>query len=117
VQTYTDAQFRSPSRAIGVICQPDHRSVQFDDAFWHIANFFTPAVVSGYLAAGAAKLFWRRELATAGWLRLGAWASGAMAGVAVLGLVVFEHDGKMVTYAAMVVACALALWWAGFRRR
>ena len=34
----------------------------------------------------------------------------------IAGLVVFEHDGKMATYAAMVVACAAALWWAGFRR-
>ena len=30
------------------------------------------------------------------------------------GLAVFGHDGKMVTYAAMVVACALTLWWLGF---
>ena len=40
-----------------------------------------------------------------------------MAGVSVLGLVVFEHDGKVVTYAAMIAACAMALWWAGFRSR
>jgi hypothetical protein len=91
--------------------------VPLDDAFWHIANFFLPALATGALAAGAAKLLWRRELAAVGWLRLAAWASAAMAGVAVLGLIVFEHDGKMATYAAMVVACALALWWAGFRRR
>ena len=32
-------------------------------------------------------------------------------------LVIFESDGKMATYAAMVVACALALWWVGFRKR
>ncbi len=88
-----------------------------DAALWHIANFFAPALIAGYLAAGAAKLLWRRELAPIGWLRLGAWASTAMAAMAVLGLVVFEHDGKMITYAAMVAACALALWWAGFRRR
>ena len=88
-----------------------------DIALWHIANFFVPAIVTGGLAALAAKLIWRRELASTAWWRLGLWSSGAMASVAVLGLVVFEHDGKMITYAAMVVACALALWWAGFRRR
>jgi hypothetical protein len=38
-----------------------------------------------------------------------------MAAASALGLVAFEHDGKMATYAAMVVACALALWWRGFR--
>ncbi len=64
-----------------------------------------------------AKLLWRRELAGVAWARLGGWASAAMAVVLVLGLVIFEHDGKIATYAAMVVACALALWWGGFRKR
>jgi rhamnogalacturonyl hydrolase YesR len=74
-------------------------------------------VVTGFIAAGATKLLWRRELAGIGWGRLGGWASAAMAAVLTLGLVIFGHDGKMVTYAAMVVACALALWWVGFRHR
>jgi hypothetical protein len=86
------------------------------DAFWHVANFFAPAVVVGFLAAGAAKLVWRRELAGRAWGRLGAWASGAMAAVLIAGLVILQHDGKMITYGAMVAACAAALWWAGFRR-
>ncbi len=85
------------------------------DAFWHIANFFAPALVVGYLAAGATKLLWRRELGAIGWLRLGVWPSAAMAVVSLLGLVVFEHDGKMLTYGAMVLACATAIWWGGFR--
>jgi hypothetical protein len=87
------------------------------DAFWHFANFFAPAIVTGFLAAAGTKLFWRRELAGVGLGRLGAWASGAMAAVLLGGLVIFEHDGKMATYTAMVVACAAALWWVGFRHR
>lgn len=87
------------------------------DAFWHFANFFAPALCTGFLAAAGAKLLWRRELSGIGWGRLGASASGAMAVVLVLGLVIFEHDGKMATYSAMVAACAAALWWVGFRRR
>ncbi len=86
------------------------------DAFWHIANFFAPALVVGLLAAAVTKLMWRRELVAISWLQLAAWASAAMAGVSMLGLVIFEHDGKIITYAAMLVACAVALWWAGFRR-
>jgi hypothetical protein len=89
--------------------------VQFAVAFWHIANFFAPAVGIGLFAAAATKLVWRRELKGVGWLRLAAWASGSMALVSMLGLVIFEHDGKMITYAAMLIACTLALWWAGFR--
>ncbi|MEO5881633.1 MAG: hypothetical protein ABIQ06_04400 [Caldimonas sp.] len=87
------------------------------DAFWHFANFFAPAVVTGFIAAGATKLLWRRQLAGVGWGRLGVWASATMAAVLAIGLVFFEHDGKMATYAVMVVACALALWWVGFRNR
>ena len=87
------------------------------DAFWHFANFFAPSIVTGCIAAAGAKLLWRRQLAGIAWVRLGAWASGAMAATALVGLVIFEHDGKMATYAAMVVACALALWWVGFRNR
>jgi hypothetical protein len=34
----------------------------------------------------------------------------------VAGLLWTGHDGKMSTYGAMVFACALALWWAGWRR-
>jgi hypothetical protein len=90
--------------------------VQPVDAFWHIANFFAPALVVGLLAATATKAIWRHELATVGWWRLAGSASAAMAGVSILGLVIFEHDGKMITYAAMLVACAATLWWAGFRR-
>ena len=87
------------------------------DAFWHLVNFFAPALGVGFIAAGVTKLLWRRELAGVGWGRLGAWASAAMAAVLVAGLVIFERDGKMATYAAMVAACALALWWVGFRKR
>ena len=86
-------------------------------ALWHIANFFAPAVAVGFLAAGGAKLLWRRELAGRSWLRLGASAGGAMAVVLVAGLALSQHDGKVATYAAMLPACAAALWWSGFRRR
>jgi hypothetical protein len=92
-------------------------TVPTTQAFWHFANFFAPAAVTGYLASGIAKLVWRRELAASGWLRMGTFASAAMAVVSTLGLVMFDHDGKMATYAGMVGACAAALWWTGFRRR
>jgi len=37
-------------------------------------------------------------------------------GVPVVGLVVFERDGKMATYLALVLATAVVLWWRGLRR-
>ena len=84
------------------------------DAFWHLLNFFAPALGVGLLAPSFAKLLWRRELGAVSWTRLSAWAIASCAAVSVAGLVVFGHDGKMVTYAAMVTACALTLWWVGF---
>ncbi|CAM5792590.1 hypothetical protein [Rhizobacter fulvus] len=84
------------------------------DAVWHLLNFFAPAVGVGLTAAGLAKLLWRRELKAASWQRLALWASGGCALVLVAGLVVFGHDGKMATYAAMVAACGLMLWLVGF---
>ncbi|MGZ8260835.1 MAG: hypothetical protein ACXWUL_09835 [Caldimonas sp.] len=87
------------------------------DAFWHVTNFFAPAVVLGAIATAAAKLLWRRELAAVPGRRLWAWASGGAAIASLAGLVVLERDGRMATYAAMVVACAASLWWAGFRGR
>jgi hypothetical protein len=81
---------------------------------WHLLNFFGPAAGIGLFASLIARLLWRRELRGAGWLRLWLWSSSAAALASIGGLVVFGHDGKMVTYAAMAGACALGLWWAGF---
>jgi hypothetical protein len=87
------------------------------DAFWHVTNFFAPALFLGGFAAGATRLIWRRRLGPGSGLRLWAWASAAAALASLGGLVVFERDGRIATYAAMVFACAAALWWAGFRGR
>lgn len=84
------------------------------DAFWHLLNFVAPAVGLGLLSAAAAKLLWRRELAAMPWRRLARDAVLASALMLLAGLLLFGRDGKMGTYAAMVTACALTLWWRGF---
>lgn len=84
------------------------------DALWHLINFFLPAIGVGLLAAAGAKLLWRRELGPVRWRRLAAWCAGAGAATLLVGLVIFGRDGRMATYAALVVASAAALWWAGF---
>ena len=89
--------------------------MQAADAFWHVTNFFAPALFLGAAAAVATRWIWRREAAGVGVLRLWAWASGAAALVSIAGLVAFGRDGRMATYAAMVTASAVALWWAAFR--
>jgi hypothetical protein len=87
------------------------------DAFWHALNFFSPALGLAALAASMAKVLWRHQLADVSWLRMAMSAALTGAVVLIAGLVVFGRDGKMVTYAALVAATALALWAAGFVRR
>jgi hypothetical protein len=84
------------------------------DLLWHLLNFFAPAVGLGVIAATATKLLWRRELAAVAWRRLA--MPAGLSGMVVLlgGLVLLGRDGRMATYAAMVVACAVSLWWRGF---
>ena len=84
------------------------------DALWHVANLFMPALALGALAAALAKLLWRRELAAVAFKRLAGPACAASASAVLLGLVILGRDGKMATYAGMVVACAVTLWWQGF---
>jgi hypothetical protein len=86
------------------------------DAFWHVFNLFLPALGLGALASALAKLIWRKSLAGTRWWRLAAWTSAACTVALIGGLVGFGRDGKMATYGAMVLAAALVLWWAGFRR-
>ena len=68
----------------------------------------------GLLAATLAKLVWRQELGAVSWSRLARWSGSACALTSVAGLLLTGRDGVMATYAAMVVASALALLWAGF---
>ena len=84
------------------------------DAFWHLSNLFLPALGLGAVAAGLAKLLWRRELGAVPYRRLALPACAVCAAVVLAGLVALGRDGKMATYGAMVAACALTLWWRGF---
>jgi len=87
------------------------------DGLWHLLNFFAPAVGVGVVAAWLAKLLWWRELKSVSPWRMAAWAVAASSLALVAGLLWTGHDGKMSTYGAMVVVCALALWWAGWGKR
>jgi hypothetical protein len=86
------------------------------DALWHLLGLFLPALATGCLAAGAAKWLWRAELKASRWSRLALWSAGAGSLALLAGLVGFGRDGRMLSYALMVVSTALALWWAGFLR-
>lgn len=84
------------------------------DAVFHLLGLFLPALGLGAISAGLAKLAWRAELRAVRYRRLAGWSTAAAAIALVAGLVAFGRDGMMATYAAMVLASALALLWSGF---
>jgi hypothetical protein len=84
------------------------------DAFWHLVNLFAPAVLVALFASGAVKLLWRRQLAGVPFKRLASWAGATNIVVTLAMLVLLGGDGQVIGYAALVIACTLALWWAGF---
>lgn len=83
------------------------------DALWHVLNFLAPAAVTAALLAA-----WRAVLDKKSRNSSAIRSSFAIffaVGTAVLaaGLILLGHDGRMLTYAALVLAqgSALALVW------
>lgn len=87
------------------------------DAIWHLINFGLPALGVAAFAAAAAKCVWRSALGRVTWLRLATWAFAAGLAAWVAGLLVFGRDGRMASYGMLLLAEAMALWWAGLRPR
>ena len=90
------------------------------DVLWHLLNLVAMGCLTGAVAAALACGLWWRALGARSWWRL-AWPAAVVAAcVQVLGLIVGGRDGRMSTYAAMIVATAVTLWWRGWaptRRR
>ena len=82
------------------------------DLINHLLNFLAPALVVGVVLALVAPVFMKKRPAALSLLAQVAmnFVAGALAlGV---GLWFFGHDGKMASYAAMVLATATSQWWA-----
>ncbi|WP_367847324.1 hypothetical protein [Rhodoferax sp. WC2427] len=80
------------------------------DSFFHLLNFAAPALVVGALTALAAKAFMKNKPLTRSWYAQAAINSVVCLLALVGGLWFFGHDGKMATYAALVLACATSQW-------
>ena len=82
------------------------------DLFWHLIGFAAPAVAVGFLVALGSRLILRGGAAPLS----GTWwkqaALNALVGLAVLagGLAYWGVDGKMATYAALVLGIAACQW-------
>lgn len=85
------------------------------DGLWHLLNFLAAPVGLGLIATVLARLVWRRRLAALAWRAVLQCVISACALAQLIGLVLSGHDGRMSTYALMVLACALALWWCALR--
>lgn len=86
------------------------------DSLWHLLNLFAVGLLFALVATAGAKLLWWRSLKAVSWRRLLVASGGAATAVTIAGLLAFGRDGRMATYGLMVVAVAVALGWAGFRR-
>ena len=78
------------------------------DLLFHLMGFLAPAFFLA-LAVPAASRFLLRG-AAGGYWRQAAWVFASAATVLAAGLWWFGRDGKMATYAALVVAAASAQW-------
>jgi CDP-diglyceride synthetase len=80
------------------------------DLFFHLLSFVAPAVAVGLGVALAARVLMPRPSPGRSWW--GQAALNSIAGVLVLaaGLWHFGVDGKMATYAALVIAVAICQW-------
>jgi hypothetical protein len=85
------------------------------DALDHFVNFFMPAIGMALLLPSLARLLWWTPLKSAGWVRQVRLAALANGLVLIVGLVATGRDGAMVTYAGLVLASALTVWWTGLR--
>lgn len=76
------------------------------DLIWHLSGFIAPALFVALGVALVAGIFTRKKTFTRGFLRqLGINFAVGLA-VLVAGLVLTGHDGRMLTYAALVLAVA-----------
>jgi hypothetical protein len=76
----------------------------------HVLNFIAPALGVAAWITLVYPLIWRHGRRWQGWKKQFVLNSLAGALMLLLGLLVFGQDGKMITYTAMVLACASSQW-------
>ena len=85
--------------------------MHFIDLFWHLSNFSALALLLGTISAAVAKWWWRADLRGTSWARLSGRAVAASWVACAAALVATGSDGHMISYAAMVCACAASIAW------
>lgn len=80
------------------------------DAFYHAVNFMAPAAALAVLLVLGGRLIRSKEALALSWRAQAAINFVVGCAVLVAGLVVLGRDGKMLTYAALVLGCATCQW-------
>jgi len=83
------------------------------DQLYHLANFLAPAIAVGVLLAVAGPLVNKKNPAALGYIAQAAINCIACAVALGLGLWFFGRDGKMASYAALLVFAATSQWAGG----
>lgn len=81
------------------------------DLLNHLINFALPAVAMGVMMPLFSRLLWRKVAIKRSLKAQVAITTLACLAVLITGLVVFGNDGKMATYAGVVLAAGLCQWW------
>lgn len=76
----------------------------------HLLGFIAPALFVGVVLAAGARVVWRKRAHLLPWYQMA--AVNTLLGIVVLalGLVLGGQDGRMATYAMLVVALASCQW-------
>ena len=80
------------------------------DFLFHLLSFVAPALFLSVLLAAGARLVWRKKAHWLPWYHMA--SVNALLGVVVLalGLVLTGQDGRMLTYAALVLTMGTGQW-------
>jgi hypothetical protein len=85
--------------------------MSFFDLLNHIINFALPALAMGVMVPLFSRLIWRKTPSKRSLKSQMIVTTLACLAVLFAGLVIFSTDGKMATYAALVVVAAVCQWW------
>jgi hypothetical protein len=77
---------------------------------WHLMGFLEPAAVVALLVSGFSRVLLPKTAGVQSWRVCLAIDFVAGSAALLAGLWYFGRDGKMLTYAALVLACATAQW-------
>ena len=83
----------------------------FLDLFWHLAGLFAPALVLAPGVVGASRLLVRRPGRAPTWRCQLVSNLAACLLVLLAGLLLSGHDGRMATYAALVLVSSVCQAW------